>query len=171
VEKSPQLMCCLLGGSYRGVVTPSTSRPRSLNRRTIRSLITAALGVVSCAPKVAPVADPGRPAQPVAVSLVGTVRDAAAPLKGAVVTVGDTILRLITDEQGRFRADATLPNDCYYVRAHTIGYVPVVTTLRVEGPGSYTVGTLWIRGNYGPLQVDTVPGPCLLAFATGRHDK
>jgi hypothetical protein len=152
-------------------VATSPSRPRPVRTRKIRSLITIAVGAVSCAPKVAPLADPGRPAQPVAVSLAGTVRDGAAPLKGAVITVGDTILRLVTDDQGRFRAETTLPNDCYYVRAHRTGYLPIVTTLRVEGPGPYTVGTLWMRGDWGLAQVDTIPGPCLFVSATGRHEK
>jgi hypothetical protein len=145
-----------------------SSRTRSPKGR-LSFLSTLALGAVSCAPKVTPVIDPGRPAQPVSISISGTVRLGAAPLKGANIAIGDTILRLVTDDEGRFRADTSLPNDCYELRAYGIGFVPIVTTLRVEGPGNYTVGTLWIQGDTGPLRVDTIPGPCLLAFATGRH--
>jgi hypothetical protein len=138
-------------------------------RRKIPCLITIALGAVACAPKVAPLTAADRPGQPVAISISGTVRYGAAPLKGASIAIGDTILRLVTDEEGRFRAVTTLPNDCYELRAYGIGLVPIVTTLRVEGPGDYTVGTLWIQGDMGPLRVDSIPGPCLFAFATGRH--
>jgi len=151
-------------------VTISRSQGRSHKGRNLTFLSTIALGAVSCAPKVPPVSDPGRPAQPVAVSISGTVRYSGAPLRGARIAIGDTILQLVTDEEGRFRADTTLPNDCYELRAYGIGFIPIVTTLRIEGAGHYTVGSLWIRADWGMLQVDTIPGSCLHAFAVRRHD-
>jgi hypothetical protein len=131
--------------------------------------MTVALWAVSCAPKVTPFTDPARPMALVPVSISGTVRFRDAPLEGARIAIGDTILRLVTDGQGRFRADTTLPNDCYELRAYGIGFVPTVTTLRVEGPGHYSVGTLWLNGDPLIEQMDTIPGPCPFELATGRH--